>query len=100
MIDLFALLDFDECPCGASNVFEEENTIIEFYLRVIPRNTFIKYQNLVRAMPSYLGAFLFDWEEGSLRAVWLLNYQLILLLFILFVLIYHGAHLLFEILLL
>jgi len=42
MINLFAILDLNESSSGAANVLEKKCTFIEFYLRVITRNTLIK----------------------------------------------------------
>ena len=98
MINLFAILDLNESSSGAANVLEKKCTFIEFYLRVIKRNTLIKDQNLIGAMSSYLGSLFLDREEGSLRAVGLLDDKFIFfpLVSLLLFLLNNGAAFLFE----
>lgn len=73
MVDLFPFFDFNKGASGATNIFQVEDSIVEFYLSVVSGNAFIKDQDLIRTVPADLGTVLFHGKEWSLRPVRLLN---------------------------
>jgi hypothetical protein len=60
VVDELALLDLDEGAGGAADVLEEEHAVFELDFGVVAGDALVEDEDLVGAVPSDLGAVLFD----------------------------------------
>lgn len=100
MIDRFSVLNFDESAGGAANILQVEQIVAELDLCVVSADTLIQDEDLVGAVASDFSSILLHWEERSLRAIRLMDYEFELLLLVLLLLIHHLVLLLYPQLLL